>query len=416
MGLFDKIIKTNRDEKKEEECQIIKAQNNSDKMDLVTLSEAILLDTRTDITALNTVSVPVGEMAALGGTVSSLIPAMSTVTQTTSVNASGLYRLANASVGDTLKIAKNGNFWGAFKRADGSSKFVQLAEAGPLTATSQTVMPIDPATMMMAAALYSIEQQLGKIEEMEKQIISFLQEEKEAQIEGDLKTLSNILQEYKYNWEDEKYKANHHKLALDIKRSMEQNIILYQKQLADAKRESHIIVGKATVDAVNESLQKKLKYYRLSLYIYSLASFLEMMLLGNFQEEYVIQIKNKIEKYSLEYKNTFSLSSQYLESVVKNAVGKNALQGLGAVENALGNFIGSIPYVKEGQVDEWLIKTASHHKEVAQGIEHNAIEEFAVVSSPGTSVFLDKLDDMCRIYNRTEQIYFDDKKIYLVTN
>lgn len=171
MGLFDKIIKTNRDEKKEEEGQIIKAQNNSDKMDLVTLSEAILLDTRTDITALNTVSVPIGEMAALGGTVSSLIPAMRTVTQTTSVNASGLYRLANASVGDTLKIAKNGNFWGAFKRADGSSKFVQLAEAGPLTATSQTVMPIDPATMMMAAALYSIEQQLGKIEEMEKQII-----------------------------------------------------------------------------------------------------------------------------------------------------------------------------------------------------------------------------------------------------
>ena len=33
------------------------------------------------------------------------------------------------------------------------------------------------------------------------------------------------------HWEDEKYKVNHHKLALDIKRSAEQNIILYQKQV-----------------------------------------------------------------------------------------------------------------------------------------------------------------------------------------
>ncbi len=32
---------------------------------------------------------------------------------------SGLYRLANQSVGDVLKVAKNGNFRGAFKTAEG---------------------------------------------------------------------------------------------------------------------------------------------------------------------------------------------------------------------------------------------------------------------------------------------------------
>ena len=129
---------------------------------------------------------------------------------------------------------------------------------------------------------------------MEQQIVSFLYEEKEAQIEGDMNTLMNILQEYKYNWEDDKYKANHHKLALDIKRSAEQNIILYQKQVINVQKQNHAVVGKVSIDSLNNSLQKKLKYYRLSLYIYSMASFLEMMLLGNFQEEYVMQIKSKI--------------------------------------------------------------------------------------------------------------------------
>ena len=72
------------------------------------------------------------------------------------VDAQGLFRLANAEVGDTLKTAKNGNFYGAFKRADGTSKFAQWQSADPLSATSTITMPIDPATMMMAVALFSI--------------------------------------------------------------------------------------------------------------------------------------------------------------------------------------------------------------------------------------------------------------------
>ena len=80
--------------------------------------------------------------------------------------------MANAAVGDTLKVASNGNFWGAFKTAEGASKFAQLKPADPLTVTTQSAAAINPATMMMAVALFSIEQKLGEIEKMQKQIIS----------------------------------------------------------------------------------------------------------------------------------------------------------------------------------------------------------------------------------------------------
>ena len=51
---------------------------------------------------------------------------------------------ANAAAGDTLKMAKNGNAWGAMKTAAGGSKMVQLAEAEPLTATTQSVAAFNP--------------------------------------------------------------------------------------------------------------------------------------------------------------------------------------------------------------------------------------------------------------------------------
>ncbi len=94
--------------------------------DLVEITESILQTSRTDIATRDTLSMPIAQLATLGAGVSSLIPALRTVTQTTAVNTQGLYQLANAGVGDALKVAKNGNFWGAFKTAEGTSKFAQL--------------------------------------------------------------------------------------------------------------------------------------------------------------------------------------------------------------------------------------------------------------------------------------------------
>lgn len=123
---------------------------------LLELTDDLLVDARAELTKVTTLSVPIAHLATLGGGVASLVPALNKVTQTVSFNTSGLYRIANQASGDTLKIAKNGTSWGALKTADSGSKLAQLHSAGPLTTTSQSVATINPATMMMAVALFSI--------------------------------------------------------------------------------------------------------------------------------------------------------------------------------------------------------------------------------------------------------------------
>lgn len=49
-------------------------------------------------------------------------------------------------------------------------------------------------------------------------------------------------------------------------------------------------------------------------------------------------------------------------------------------------------------------------------MEKEVIESFAKISNPGTRVFLEKMDEMIRIYNHTTEICFDEKQIYLVTD
>ena len=396
------IIKFNSDREivTEQNGEIVRECN-----DLAEMTEEMLLDARKEIANTKTLSAPIAELALLGTGVASLIPALRKVTQTTTFNTQGLYQLANAGVGDTLKIAKNGNFWGAFKTADGSSKFAQLQAAEPLSTTSTAVMPIDPAIMMMAVALFAIEQQLKGIEEKQKQILSFLEIEKESETEADVEILSKMITTYKHNWNNEHFIASNHKMVLDIQRTARKNMLSYKKKVAELLDSKKMIVAQAKVKSILSDLQKKFKYYRLSLYTFSMASLIEIMLSGNFKEAYISDIKTEIKKISLEYRDLFTECSMYLEKMASGSVEANVMKGIGVASKAVGKFIGSIPVVKEGQVDEFLQDGGAHLKENAQDMQKNILESFATLHNPGTGVF---------IYNHTDRICFDDKKIYLI--
>jgi len=389
--------------------EITRAEN-----ELIEITDGILLDARTDISKKSTISMPIAQLATLGAGVSALIPALRTVTQTTTVSTEGLYKLANAGVGDVLKMAKNGNSWGAFKTVEGTSKLAQLQAADSLSSTTIATMPIDPATMMMAVALFSIEQQLDNIAEMGRQILSFLEVEKESEIEADAETLSNIISKYKYNWDNAQFLASNHKLVLDIQRTARKHMNSYQKRVSEILSSKQMIIAQSKVNSTLMELQKKFKYYRLSLYIFSMASLIEIMLSGNFKEENIISIKSEIESLSMAYRDIYGQCSVYLENMSDSSFETNVLKGISTASKVVGKFIGSIPIVKEGPVDEFLQDGGAQLKKNAVGIEKNVVESFAEIRNPGTSVFLEKMKDMIQIYNHTAEIYFDKKHIYLV--
>lgn len=384
--------------------------------DMMEITEGLLLDTKSSIENKKTMSVPIAELSALGAGVASLVPAFNTVTTTTTLATDGLFTIANKVAGDTLKMAKNGNAWGAMKTATGGSKMAQLAEAGPLTATSQAVSAINPTTMMMAVALYSIEKQLGEIAETQKQILSFLEIKDEAGIEGDLETLSELINNYKHNWDNEIYVQNSHKMVMDIKRTARSNMLASQKRVAELVASKKLVVGQGQVKLTLSEMEKRFKYYQLALYTYSLASMMEIMLGGNYKEEYITGIKDEIIKLSGNYRELFEKSSLYLEKLGRSAVEANVLKGIGTAGKAVGKFIGSIPLVKEGPVDEFLQDGGANLKKNAIGMEKQAVHQFAALNNSGTQIFVNKMEDMIQIYNHTERICFDDKQIYLVAN
>ena len=357
-------------------------------------------------------SMPVDELSTLGPLVATLLPSFRTVTQTTAVNTTGLYRLANRAAGDSLKVAKDGTFWGAFKKADGGSKMAQLQNAGQMTATQTTVMPIDPACVMVAAALYTIERKLDTIEELQKQIITFLQTEKEAQIEADLKLLDSTLREFKFNFDKEVFISGHYKQALDIKRTAEKNMKFYQKNLQDIRVKAPVIAN-ANINKTLQSVLKDFRYYQMSLYLFSMSSFTEILLLGDFSEDHILKVKDDIEDRSMAYRQIYAECLDYVEEISGKAVEMNVIKGIGSAGKAIGGLIGSIPLVKEGPVDEWLKDGGDALKQNAGNMGKKHVQNLSAVSNPGTGIFIEKMDAINKICNHTDKIFFDKDRIYL---
>ena len=380
---------------------------------LAEISEDMLSSVREKIADTKTISMPITELALLGAGVSSLIPAFRTVSQTTTFNTKGLYSLANGGNGAVLKTAKDGTKWGSVKTANGKSKMAKFNEIGEIKSSNSEVLPVDPSTILIAFALFSIEQQIKKIEDTQKLILSSLEIEKESNIEANVETLSNILFKYKDTWDNERIVSSDHILVTQMKNLSRSNMISYKKEVDNILDSKQLIISHSKVNIALSELQKKFKYYRLALHVFSMASFVEIILSGNYKEDYIAASINEIEKYSLEYRDFFTECSIYLEKMSSGSLETNMLKGIGVASKAVGKVIGSIPVIKEGQVDEFLQENGEQLKDNVQEMQKSIITSFATLNNPGTRVFIEKMEDMIHIYNQTSQIYFDGKKLYL---
>ena len=121
-----------------------------------------------------------------------------------------------------------------------------------------------------------------------------------------------------------------------------------------------------------------------------------------------------MDQYALDYRELFAKCSDRLEKMAGASIEKNLLKGLGFTGKAVGKFIGSIPVIKNGQVDEFLQESGEKLTENADNKESETVHSFSEISDPAIRVFTKKMEDIARIYNHTSEICFDEDKIYLM--
>lgn len=405
MSIFDKLKKKNKIVEQNEN-QIINEEENKENYSLVEMNNYMLSDVRKETLNNNTYSLSLSKLSEISPITVSTANNIKTIMEQNPKTSGNLYRITNLGKNDSLKAMRDGKtFWGSIKKSDGSSAMAKLKEVN-----TNNVMALDPTVMMMSVALAGIEQELGEIKELSKKIFLFLEHEKESEIESDLEILNKSINDFRFNLEDEKYLINNHKQVMDIRRTANKNMLFYKKEIKDALFKDKLFITNNSMNSIIEEIQKQFRYYRLSLYIYSFSTFMEILLLGNYKNEYLLNKKKELDELDNEYSEVFNNALEYVKKNANKSLEGNVLSGLGSAGKAIGNLAEK---VKIKNVDNWFNEKGDNLKQSGQNIKDDFITKFDDIKESKSRQFINQIEKVDCIYNKTKEIYFDKENIYL---
>ena len=353
--------------------------------------------------------IPMGQIASMGAMFSSLGPTLQNLINAvgSSNNGEVLYRMIDPLNG-AGRVTSVGNIYKA--GTQGIAARARFVEATP-TAVG-TVAQISPAIMLMAIAISVVTKKLDQIEDAQKDIIEFLQLKEKAQLKGNIATLKEILEEYKFNWDNDKFKNNKHIQVQEIKRDSEQSIIFCREQIEKKVTKNGFLHSDRDVRTKIQKIQYVFKDYELAMYIFAFSSFMEIMLLENFDSGYLGSVIKKIELYADNYRNLYQDCCDVIEKDSKTSVQSYVLKGVAGLNKVLGIGISKIPKVSEGNVDEALISAGERVDEYSEKRTENTMKLFLREECTCIIPFVENISAIDMIYNAPMDLLFDGENIY----
>ena len=121
-------------------------------------------------------------------------------------------------------------------------------------------IPVDPMMTAMAIMLVRIDKKLDDIQKTQKQILDFLNRDKESKLLADLDLLMEMTKNYKFNFDNKEYLRTKLNLTEAINRSAAANINFYRKQIEELVRDNGFIHLNMNTDEKMDKLQDQFFY------------------------------------------------------------------------------------------------------------------------------------------------------------
>ena len=237
--------------------------------------------------------------------------------------------------------------------------------------------------------------------------------EHKSALEADLNFLMDIQNNYKYNWNSEKYKAANHAKVLDIRQEAARQIDFYQEQIKKQLGKKVLLHSDHDVQKMLEKVQGEFKEYQLALYIYGFAYFLEVVLQENYEKAYLSAIAKRIDEMAFQYREFYSLAYSQIENLSKSSLQAHLFSGLSAINKGAGTAIAKIPGINKSQIDETLIEAGERIGAYKNRRVQTTMQQLLERQSSCVRPFIDNINAVNRLYNEPVTLIFNHDTLYL---
>lgn len=273
----------------------------------------------------------------------------------------------------------------------------------------------NPTLLFAAAALMSMERKLDAIQETQREMMDFLLQKETSKQKGDLDFLSDVLANYRFNWNNDKFKAANHSQVLAIRREAGQQVDLFREQVKKKFLKGGFLLTAQDVQKQLNGLTGAFQSYQLALYLYGYAYFLEILLQESFDSEYLNAAAAKLEQMSLAYRELYTEAYEHIEKRAKSSPEAYMLRGVSSASKVLGETIAKLPVISRSQMDESLIEAGQKIGDYEKKCTAKTMQQLVEHQSSCVHPFIDQIQSMDRLYHGELTMIFNDETLYLGT-
>jgi hypothetical protein len=357
---------------------------------------------------------PIAVLESLGVAFSTLPETCRTFTQTVDTGMAGgeglyMVKFPEGVYGQLAKKKGEDAFIGSIMN-NGIAGQARLVKA-PITAS--TIVPYNPTMLFMAMALKHINKELSDIKKQQAEILEFLEEKEITQLQADLRRLTEIQSEYKYNWNNETFIRVNLNQTKNIGGNAKGKIALYRKQVVNHIPKKMLLHTNQHLSRQARELEKRFGNYRLALYVYAFSRYLSVMLLGNFDREYLDRVREEMKKYIDEYQELYTRCYHKLADIAETAVEKQLSNKMAKGHRDLGQAIADNEVLGKGPVDEALLGIGSQIDKIgSRGID-KVLQEFKTYEKTSAEPFLSCVAEVDRLNNKPAAIMISGGNLYI---
>lgn len=342
--------------------------------------------------------IPFTEIAALGGSFAGVVETMATPA------AEGLYRCVfPKGVTGTLAMAKDGS--GAL----GTIMNNGIAGQARWIPVDKAIGPACLNATLVAVAVLAVVKQVQDIKDGQKEIIGILERDKKSQLLADYDLLASYMDDYKFYWENEASLVVNLNQVKNIKRNAMKDLHSYIEQIEGMLSSKKSILKAQSASYKIGQLLDRFVHYKLALHVFALSEYMEVMLSKNFQSEYLSKTESEIREYAIKFRNLYTACFDKIEALKKEAITTQAANKFADVSRSVGNFIGKIPVIKKGPVDEFLIGIGDSISDAEKKQLEKTLVFFIQYKDSGLVPIAEHIEIINRISNKPVVMLYDKK-------
>ena len=367
----------------------------------MTASELTLPAVQEELSVQTYSKIPLSRITALGTGLESVVVALQQIVSGGQA-VSGYYKVT-IPAGTHLASFKDGT--GFLGTALGDTGIAGQARLNPLMC--------DPTMLLVAATLANFDKKLDTIQETQLEMLDFIVQKEKSTLKGDLDFLMDIYNNYKHNWNSDRYKTANHIKALDVRQNAGRMIDFYREQIKKHISKKAFLHNDQDVKKQLTKIEDEFKEYQLALYLYGFGYFLEVLLQENFDVAYLESVSRKVEDMAFQYREMYSIAYEHIEGYTKSSVQSKLVGGLSVMNKIAGETIAKIPVISKSQIDEALIEAGEKLGTYKEKRIITTMNKLVERQSSCIRPFIDNIDMINRMYNQPMTLIFNNENMYL---